>query len=430
MALPHPPSQTVRSIASAGRRPSAGRRSVITAVLAGGLSLLAACGGSARAPGCRIAAQTALPPGSLGDLPDARLERAGDDFVLVARAGDGSLLRFARLSADGVLGPLTTVPLPDRRAAFGPYWALTSKSAPGDQLLVLFGVPSSQMPGAIALQLIAASGGAPPSAPRPVIDATGTPVILPTAPAANGWTITLGPTANARAAVLTWGNTSSMTAPAMLFLDDTGVGRAPISGLDATPGPWSCLAVTQSRRQFGISRIVSPAGPDAHPAWWFAEFDDLGQVGARFNLVLNTREAGCPTVAPTTRGYTFTWQNPNGTYFADVDTTRPGGDFYTSSIAKGSVRFGAPDQQPLVASVTSSGQDFSLLFAGATPTMDRYSLQGLQQGSTLVLPADRRLGPLSAWSGPGSVFMTYFDQPAGRPTRRFINVQCPASIAE
>jgi hypothetical protein len=384
------------------------------------------CGGTERSPNCRVVATTTMPAGTLGDLGNVRLDRAGDGFVLLARSDDGAEVRFARLTAEGVMGVETTVGVPAR--ALGPVYAVTSKTVPGDQLLVVYGTATPT--GDIGLQVITAVSGSMPATPRPLVGVDGNPIVLAAGAAgAAPWSLTMASSPSGKRAILTWGRPGTTTAPTVLFLDEASVPHAPASPLPDSAAPWSCLAITQSRLQFGISRTVPAATPDARLGWLFSEFAEDGTIATNFTLALSTSEGGCPTVGPTPRGYTFTWQTRQGTYFADIDTTR-NGDFFTSNFLKAAVRFGGPDEQPPVAAVVSSGHDFSLVFDGASPTIDRFSLFGVPQGGTLGLPGARRSGPLSAWTSLSTAFLTYLDQPDGHPTRRFTKVGCPASGAE
>jgi hypothetical protein len=299
---------------------------------------------------------------------------------------------------------------------------------PGDQLLVVYGVSTAT--GAIGLHLIAAVSGALPASPRPLAGIDGAPIVLPApAPGAAPWMLTMASSPSGKRALLAWGLPGTTVAPKLLLLDGAGVPRAPLTALPDSTAPWSCLAITQSRLQFGISRTVPAAGADDRLGWLFSELDEDGRSAKDFTLSLSTSEGGCPTVGPTPRGYTFTWQTRQGTYFADVDTTRDG-DFYTSKFLKASVRFGGPDDQPPVSAVVSSGHDFSLIFDGPNPTMDRFSLFGVPQGGTLALPGMKRKGPLAAWTSLATVYMTYLDQPDALPVRRFTKVGCPASGTE
>jgi hypothetical protein len=390
------------------------------------LAALGACGGASVPPTCRVIGSVEMPSGTLGDLGNARLDRAAEGFAILARSEDGGQVRFARLTPEGVMGVETTIGIPPR--ALGPVYAVTSKNVPGDQLLAVYGVADSA--GVIALQIIAVVSGSMPAPPRPLLDPDGNPVVL-AAPAADAAAPTLAMQSlpSGKRALVTWAAAGSTTAPRMLLLEDGGTTRAPVSELPDSASPSACLAITQSRLQFGISRTVPATAPGNRLGWLFSEFDEDGKLGTSFNLSLSTSEGGCPTVGPTPRGYTISWQTQAGTYFADVDTTRAG-DFYTSNFLLGAVRFGGPDAQPPVAAVVSSGYDFSLIFDGPTPTIDRFSLYGVPQGGTLKLPGSRRMGPLSAWSTLATVFMTYLDRPDGRPTRRFTKVGCPASQPE
>jgi hypothetical protein len=202
----------------------------------------------------------------------------------------------------------------------------------------------------------------------------------------------------------------------------------PPPGIPDSPS-WSCLAITASRLAFGISRVLAPAKPDGRPIWTFTEFDPTGFAKTNFSFEVLTREMGCPTIAPTSRGYLFSWQNRVGTYFADVDTTRAG-ELYTTNIAKGAVWFGGPDRQPPLACAASVGGGFSLAFDGPTPIVEKFSLLGVRQGGTLELPAVARRGPVSGLAQASATLLTYLDQTAAGSSRRLFEITCGSSEAK
>src|SRR5215208_7653015 len=89
---------------------------------------------SSSPPGCRIAQSTSLPPSALTLTRDAWIQRAGGGLVLVGIEGDE--VRWAPLSLDGMLGTESKLTVPQRAARPGVVFGATSKSVPGDQLVV------------------------------------------------------------------------------------------------------------------------------------------------------------------------------------------------------------------------------------------------------------------------------------------------------
>jgi hypothetical protein len=381
---------------------------------------IAACGDDP-APGCKIAAQTALGASALTATAQARMDRVEPAFVLIGHDEAGAQLRFAAMTEAGVLAAATTLPVPAHVA--GPWYAVTAKTAPGDQLVAVYGV--SDPTGAVALWITAVQAGGAPLAPRPLLDGDGVAVTLPAVPSAKGPQVAIGTSPSGKRAVLTW-SAAPTGAPRLLLLGPDAASIKPTHTLEASRD-FTCLAVTRGRQQFGISRVVA-AGPEAndHPAWLQAELDDDGRVWEVLNYEVFTKEMGCPAIAPREKGYTFAWQNRNGTYFADVENT-PGGLAYTSNIAKGAVRFGGPDQQPPLACAASAGADFSLTYDATAPFVERFSRFGIQQGGPLGLPGGHKVGPVSAWSTGSTTYLTFLDQVGQSGVRRLLRVECAAA---
>ena len=115
-------------------------------------------------PGCRVSRIIDLPSTALTKLADVRMDRAGPGFVLIGVDDKKETIRFAPLSETGELGAETTAALPAR--TLGPFNAAASKSAPGDQLLVVYGTPARPRP-APPTCTSSCSTPAPPPPPRP-----------------------------------------------------------------------------------------------------------------------------------------------------------------------------------------------------------------------------------------------------------------------
>jgi hypothetical protein len=393
-------------------------------VLLSGAVMVSGCGEDP-APGCRVARIGDLPATGLTRLADVRLDRAGPGFVLIGVDDKKDNVRFASLSETGELGAEAAAAIPPR--TLGPWFAATSKAAPGDQLLVVYGVASPATPGATALQIVTLdTGAAAASAPRPLLDPDGNPIVLSAGPVE----VALGTATSGKAAMLAWGPGTQATGPDVLFLDADGVTRRASAFTAPGPVPWDCLAIVPSRSDFGLSRVVRPSAPGGRPTWTFAEFKDDGNITYTLSVDSSTPEMGCPTVAPGSKGYTIAWQNTYGTYFSDVDTTQPR-VFVASDIVRGAVRFGGPDRQPRVACVAAMGKDFGITYDTATgPLVDRFSIFGNPLGSSLHLPSRGRPGPLSAWPRVDASFMTYLDRGVDPSTdvRKYALVDCPPGL--
>lgn len=396
------------------------------------LALLAGCGDPA--PTCSVTANHELPLNLLTTLPAPRLDRVGAGFMLIGHDDLRGEVRFATVSEAGVMRSEHAVVVPDDRAA-GPWYAVTAKDAPASQVLVLYGAAHASQPGAIALRMIVAPVNGPLARQlpaRPVLDNDGKEIVLPAAPGPTGPALAFGSSTTGNRAILTWsaqpgtgaapGATVSTSPPQVLLLGADGMPLPSPPALEQS-GPFTCLAVTQSRLTFGISRVVLPLNADDRPAWLFAEGDDGGNIAGGFNYEVFTKTMGCPHIVARPAGYTFAWQNRVGTYFADAETT-PAGVFFNSNIAKGAVRFGGPDQQPPIAGVASAGLDFVLTFDAQAPFTERFSRMGIQQGGRLPLPISRRIGTVAAHSKGDLTFATYLDQGPSATVRRLVKVEC------
>jgi hypothetical protein len=377
------------------------------------------------APTCQIADQVELPASPITSTADAHLHRVDPGFVLIAFDEARAQLSFASLSEAGVLGVPTALTVPGHVA--GPWYGVTAQSAPGDQLLAVYGITDATTPAAMALWIVTVAAGGTPTAPRPLLDADGAPIVLPARPSATGAQIAMGSSASGRRAVLVW-SPAPTGAPRFLLLGADATPIKPTHTLDATAA-FTCLSVTPSRQRFGISRVLAPNAPtNERPAWVQAEIDDDGRIYDVFNYQVFTHQMGCPVVSPRPAGYTFAWQTRAGTYFADVEN-RASGLTYYSNIAKGAVHFGGPDKQPPLACVASAGLDFAVTYDARPPLLERFSRFGIQQGGSLALPAAPRGGPVSSWprGTDGATFLTYLDQVGGGPIRRFLRVECPSA---
>jgi hypothetical protein len=406
-------------------RPRSGWLGVLVSGAVAVVGAVASSGcGEDPAPGCRVARISDLPSTALTKLPDVRLDRAGAGFVLIGTDDKKDNVRFAALSETGELGPEATAAIPAR--TLGPWFAATSKAAPGDQLLIVYGIAGAAS-GSTALQIMTLdAGAAAPGAARPLLDSQGDAVVL----TGTGVQVAMGTATSGKAAMIAWGPGTQASGPRILFLGADGASSPAGAATADGPVPWDCLAIVPSRSDFGISRVIRPTAPGGRPSWSFIEFKDDGSITYTLSVDSSTAEMGCPSVAPGSKGYTIAWQNTHGTYFSDVDTTRPM-VFVASDIVRGAVRFGGPDRQPRVACVAAMGKDFGITYDTSTgPLVDRFSIFGNPRGGSLHLPSRGRPGPTSAWPRVDASFLTYLDRGADASTdvRKFASVDCPPEL--
>jgi hypothetical protein len=369
----------------------------------------------------------ALPRTPLTALPDVRLFRAGDGFLLVGREPEGSLVRVARLRADGKLGGEIDLRLPAPR--LGPFFAPITGAGPGDRVLVVYGASGPQSPAGVALLVQALDvPPAEPTAspvPRPLTDSLGREVIVEASADLAAFQAAMGPSRGGKRAAFAWGFRDRPSAPAVVLLDPDGASRPVPEALAPADTSWDCLHVGQGRADLGVSWVGRPAG--GPPTWHLADLREDASTAYAIDLEVATRQMlGCPAVAPTQKGYTIAWQNRDGTYFSSLDTTRME-VLLVSDFVKAAVRFGGPDRQPRVACIAPMGKQFGLIYdAPEGPIADRFDIFGNPQGTSLRLPGARRIDRLSALPDLDAAFFTYLSGPAGSPldVRYFVRIEC------
>jgi hypothetical protein len=390
------------------------------------LSIAAGCGDE-EPPGCRVGTETQLPATTLTGLADVRLHRVADGFALVGLSAAGDSYRVASLSATGELGRESEIALPPR--VLGPFHGLVGQAAPGDQLLVVTGAARPATPGMVALQLSSfeLAAGTPASTdPRPLRDSQGREVVVEVGSDPTRFFAAMGGSRSGMRAAFAWGRGDRPSAPEVVLLRGNGEAESLPTNLAPMDAPWDCLAITGARSALGVSWIGRSEG--RRPIWHFADMREDASVSYALDVEVNTREMGCPAVAPTSKGYTFAWQNGDGTYFSFVDTTRDE-VLLVSDIVKAAVRFGGPDRQPRVACIAPMGREFGIVYdASGGALVDRFDVFGNPRGGSLYLPNRGRVDRLSGWVDVDTMFLTYADRgkmPA-LDTRYFVRIDCPS----
>jgi hypothetical protein len=400
--------------------------------------LILSCGKD-EPPGCRVAQDRELPVTALTSLADVSLQRAGNNFVLVGTESGGDKIRFATLMSDGTLGAETVVNVPQHAA--GPWAAVTGKGSPGDQLAVVYAGSSASSPGRVELDVITMdSGGSAASGPKPLLDSTGMPILLPpTATAPTELRASMGTSKTGMLAAFTWRYDGQSVAPKLAVIKPGGDMMGPPTNIQPPknwdPKDWDCLALVSTHgTDFAVTGIQHPQGTRMYPSWYISEVRADGSIGFTLPVELVTRDLtvqpnlNCPMVAPTEKGYTIAWQNTDGTYFGDMDASAMNGNVPVNvKFVKGAVRFGGPEKQPPVVCVANMKSDIAIAYAANEgPQVDRFDVFGSPQGGSLFLPSHGRPGQVSSWPTVGSFYLTYLDMAdSSKPKRYLIQVDCP-----
>jgi hypothetical protein len=352
-----------------------------------------------------------------------------DGFVLIGVEGDE--VRWAPLATDGTLGTESKLTVPTRSLRAQPWFGVTGRNAPGDQLVVAYVAPKPGATNQLQIMTISQVSGGAPSAPTPLVD-------LPAGVDPNIIRLAMSSSSTGQRAVLTWGYEGQDASPSILLLRGDGQPIAPAAPLYEAGGAprWKCLSVDASRTDFSISVLETP--PDGRkPSWRSLELRDDGSRDLQVTIGLDVVPTTCPVSAPTPGGYVIAYQNDNGTFFSDFNVDKI---VLNSEIVVGVLTFGGAAKQPKLACVAPMGAEYSLLFDRASgPFAWRFDAFGSLQGSPLHLPSTAgRVGPASAWPGQNFFHTTYLDQKpasAGGPTdgnssgnsRYLVRVDCPAA---
>lgn len=392
------------------------RRSLFALVGVMGLSSATSSCGSDKPPKCVYRDAKALTENAATKMLDAKLISVGTGFVVAGI--DGMTANWAPLTAGGVVGTASTLTLTET-PVIPPQLAVTSRTTPGDQLVVVYGIMNAQMQ--LELRAVTQFAGEAAAAPISV-------KVLPAGLALADLRVAVGSSRTGQRALVAWGLAEQPgTKIETLLLGANGaLAGAPISS-DA-PDSWKCLQFVPSRSDWGLSwvRLLGTGNP------WLAieEGRDNGFISAHFNASFSTAvEVGCPSIVTSDRGYQFAWQTVKGTWVSDYNILAGGGSVNPNFVA-GAIRFGDQANQPPIAGLTSMGLDTAVTFgvkSGAQVWL--FNAFGALIGDPLKLPASKgNVGPVSTHSTTSAFFATYREGTVAAPDegpRWFMKVECP-----
>jgi hypothetical protein len=386
--------------------------------------------GSDEPPCARVIKDVTL-DSPLAKIKTASLMRAGTGFLLVGY--ENGQVRWGRLSEEGELRNETNFPLVT--PTFGPYFAATKKTMPGDQLVVIVG--EANVEGQYQLLAYVQNLG-DSQTPVPVVLAT-----FPSGVTRKSVRITAGVAESGNVGLVAWGFQGQGTSLSYLYIGMNGVPMAAPAPILQAPLPqgveqWDCLKVIETGTGLGIS-IAYPelrlegtlfSGADVFERF---EFNETGIVSDA-PMQLRTSIGGCRVVGgPAGSGYVMAWQNSSGIYMGRLYMHSPTSPDATviSNLVLASTQFAHPGVVPNPAWVAPAGNDVAIgLTREEGPMVVRYFYDGRPHGSTLFLRSTNgKTGPVAAWVGPSKTFVTYTDQVGFGPTavlkRNFLQVETP-----
>lgn len=394
---------------------------LVTAVAA------AACPSNPTPSSCVIE-QHRFPGSPLTLLPDARLDRIGDTFVLLGT--DGNDVLWAALNADGTMGPEHVYQLTQPHLG-PPLFAVAGASAAMDRLVVAYVPADAATVGSVNLMTVVVG-----------FDNT-----MPTLPVSSG-----GVAAGAHMVAISGrGGRHAGIAWAVPGRTDVMVRVLTGDGQPAVPdinlgnvGDFSCLRFLPGREDLTIGYVDLTGMPTPMPAFVGAEINLAGQIGVSgmgmpsFRLELGSQTPGCFDLAPTTSGcgpnavapcYGVAWHGAGiGTFFGVLD---PVNKSFPSNPVLHDVRVqGTP---PDVGGLGWTGKDYALVFTHTNGAeIWPIDAMGQRQGALPVLPsAAGHTGTVSTQPVGTALYLTYADYSSADPAntsdgqRFLVRVTCP-----
>jgi hypothetical protein len=398
-----------------------------------GLTSLFWAGCGSDPPLCaEVGQQAPLPSDSpLALSRNAVLLRAGDGFVLAGL--DGTTVRWGQLSSSGVLSGESDFELPETpvtitgEQALGPLFAVTSKTAPGDQLVVVTGVAGNTNEYEVHARVYDLGSKVPVT----------TQILGVQVAAANSGKVRLvaGSAPNGTRALVLWGVEGQLAPIHYQMLKTDG---ALVGGLGQIPGAsspnsialWSCLDITQNAPNLAVTLIEAPNEANRHPllpAWRRFDMNDDGSHGGETTIAVNLDVTDCRIVStPNSDGYLLAWQNSSdkgGTDFAILTPAPPDAGPEVAPLVLtrpvlASASWGGYSQMPKLHWIAPAGDEFTIGLAGSRgPQVVRFDAYADPRGRTLYLPSMAgNTGLVSSWVGNDAVYVTYLDMP-GSSTR-------------
>jgi hypothetical protein len=402
---------------------------------------LLACSSDAP-PGASTAKDVNLTDSPLARLSKVSLLRAGSSFTLAGYDSETGLVRWGRLTVDGVLSEQAPFALPATLVGPAPVFAATKRTTPGDQLVAIALTTSTT---AAAYDLVAVVETVDALAPA-------APVVLATLKAGTDPStvqLAAGAATSGNLGFVAWGTRVAGADVQFLVLPAEAVtSSAPGAFFNVAPAAipsWDCLQTTNGSTGLGFSVVTPGSGAAQTSDFQAMEIKESGDPSVMV-YPLSQAVANCRIVAA---------PGPNDSYVMVFDTSRgidaalysPPAKSSLDSGASGSgyvtpidplmanATFGGPLDKPIPAWVSSPGGDISIgLQRNGAPQVVRFTYDGAPHGSALTLRSEHgQTGPIASWVGTDSVYVTYTDAAKGADAatttkRYFMRIDSPATL--
>jgi hypothetical protein len=352
----------------------------------------------------------------------------GTGFFLHAADPNGQTVRWASLSAAGVLGTEQQAAVPAHNASQGPWVALAGKDAAFDRVLIFFGAPSDADPSASELKVLSV-----PFSGQPDGGAAGTPLTLASLPSpSQPLRLSVGGGAAGLHAGVAFG-ISGVESFTFLAVDGAGTkvgGSQTIAG-GAGALDFKCLRLTSAfggPADMNLGYIRQSADTDRSPSWRFVSIGADGLVGATTSLGLSAANPSCPLMTfPPDGSIALAWDDPAHAWFVDWQPKVASQLFPQEVAAAATQPTGV--LPPLAGFGALGATKFGILFDRPQGAMLHVvDANGTSRQGDVTLPARAaHVGALSSVPVGSSLYATYVDYdaaPASTGRRQWLRLAC------
>lgn len=383
------------------------RRSIVLPLLGLVGALLAASQCADELPARCALATKALAANALTLLPDARLDRAGNGFVLLGT--DGDHVMWQTIDTAGGAGPLRTVAVPSHTD--GPWFGVAgTPGSPADHVVILFATNPSGSMATLASLTAGIDGSAGVSVPSvgmiPDRGASKTPLL-----------VSAGSSQAGQHMGLLWSSKGKSTVKARLF----GADGQPLGG-EVSLGDVDDVDCPRFVAGQGdlTATFVKTSGTPAAQAVVAREFNPDGSSGSTLNLGLvdwsKDVAGGCVPMAAASSGYGFGWRANGKTFSGDdyafFDPSKGAGTYTPYPLLSDERATGGHAAPLMGLGKTSDSVTRFIVVAAATPGGRAWEIDvgGNPISQDLVFPSVKgNTGTFSTAPLSGSLYVTYPD---------------------